>query len=265
MIRKLTEADREPLMTLLRKEPGINLFILGDVENFGFEQDFMELWGEWDAEPSSIKAVLLRYYRSYLAYAAGPFDVTGFAEILKESTDIEMLSGSTQVVDLFAEHITYKTEKRMHFAELQEWDKKLSRTSSTPESVHKATVNEVEAICALTDEIEEFAGSRESSRRSLEKTLESRTGRTYYMKRDGKVIATASTTAENSMSAMIVAVATHPDHRGQGLATHVVSQLCSEVLAEGRSLCLFYDNPQAAVIYHKLGFRDIGYWSMLYL
>lgn len=45
MIRRLTEDDRELLMALLRKEPALNLFIIGDVENFGFEQDFMTLWG----------------------------------------------------------------------------------------------------------------------------------------------------------------------------------------------------------------------------
>lgn len=78
MIRKLTEADRKPLMELICKEPALNLFIIGDVENFGFEQDFMELWGEVDSTNGQIKAVLLRFYRSYLPYAEGPFDVEGF-------------------------------------------------------------------------------------------------------------------------------------------------------------------------------------------
>lgn len=85
------------------------------------------------------------------------------------------------------------------------------------------------------------------------------------MEMDGKVIVTASTTAENSMSAMVVAVATHPDYRGKGLAKHVVARLCGDLLAEGRSLCLFYDNPNAGLIYKKLGFKDVGFWSMYYL
>lgn len=43
MIRKLNEADRVLLMTLLHKDLALHLFIIGDVENFGYEQDFMEL------------------------------------------------------------------------------------------------------------------------------------------------------------------------------------------------------------------------------
>lgn len=43
MIRKLNEADRVLLMTMLHKDPALHLFIIWDVENFGYEQDFMEL------------------------------------------------------------------------------------------------------------------------------------------------------------------------------------------------------------------------------
>ncbi|MNB76202.1 Acetyltransferase (GNAT) family protein [compost metagenome] len=84
------------------------------------------------------------------------------------------------------------------------------------------------------------------------------------MEREGRVIATASTTAENSVSAMVISVATHPDYRGQGLASGVVSALCSELNTEGKSLCLFYDNPKAASIYKRIGFHDVGDWTMNY-
>ena len=64
------------------------------------------------------------------------------------------------------------------------------------------------------------------------------------------------------MSAMIVGVATDKDYRNQGLASAVMSKLCEEVLNEGKELCLFYDNPSAGKIYKRIGFTDIGIWSM---
>lgn len=65
------------------------------------------------------------------------------------------------------------------------------------------------------------------------------------------------------MSAMIVGVATHQAFREQGLASRVMAQLCADLLHEGKSLCLFYDNPHAGVIYKRLGFQDIGSWTIV--
>ena len=264
MIRKLNEADRGPLMALLHTDPALNLYILGDVENFGFEQDFMELWGEFNEQDGRIIAVMLRFYGSYLPYAEGPFDAGGFAELLKLDNKAGMLSGSSEVVRQFSEVMHFKSEKHMFFAELKGSNEAVRAASSSPGDILTATLQDVEDICLLTDRIEEFSGSPADSRQTLRKALESRTGRTYFVKKDGQAVVTASTSAENSMSAMIISVATHPDYRGQGLASRVVARLCADVLAEGKSLCLFYNNPQAGMIYKKLGFSDIGTWSMMY-
>lgn len=84
MIRKLNEADRVPLMTLLHKDTALHLFIIGDVENFGFEQDFMGLWGGWSNQTDGSKR-FLRFYGSFLPYAEGSFDEEGFAELVRKS------------------------------------------------------------------------------------------------------------------------------------------------------------------------------------
>ncbi|WP_054940910.1 GNAT family N-acetyltransferase [Paenibacillus ihuae] len=265
MIRKLHEADRTRLMELVGRNPAINLYIIGDVENFGFDQEFMELWGECDSPDGPLKAILLRYYNSYLPYAEGPFDVDGFAGLVRMNIEAEMISGATDVVQAFRERINIRDEKQMYFAELKELGEVTRPAAAASLAIQKATVQHVDAICTLTDQIEEFLSRPEDSRKSLHKTLESGTGRTYFVEQDGKIIATASTSAENSLSAMIVAVATHPQYRNQGLASHLMAKLCADMLAEGKSLCLFYNNPQAGLIYKKLGFRDIGSWTMMYL
>lgn len=176
---------------------------------------------------------------------------------------MHMISGASEVVKAFDGEINFKQVKQLYFAELKDMNNKISESFSSAEPIKKATVQDVEAICALTDTIEEFESSRNGSRTSLRKTLESNTGRTYYMEREDKVIVTASTSAENSMSAMIVGVATHQAFREQGLASRVMAQLCADLLHEGKSLCLFYDNPHAGVIYKRLGFQDIGSWTIV--
>ncbi|MFD1774889.1 GNAT family N-acetyltransferase [Paenibacillus rhizophilus] len=264
MIRKLTEEDREGLLAFLGKEPALNLFLIADVENFGFEQDFQEVWGEFGPADAQPMAVLLRYEHSYIPYADGPFNVQGFAEIMLQDGKMEMLSGSSSLVNLFSGVINFRKEKSLYFAELKELNPEASARFDTETCVKRATIQDVESICSLMDGIEEFDVNPESSRRSLRRTLETGTGRTYFVERTGQVAASASSTAENSMSAMVISVATHPAYRGQGLATSVISKLCAELVSEGKALCLFYDNPDAASIYKRIGFRDIGSWSMMY-
>ncbi|MFM9281877.1 GNAT family N-acetyltransferase [Paenibacillus jiagnxiensis] len=265
MIRKLTEADRESVMQLAGREPSLNLFIIGDVENFGFERDFQELWGEFDAADGRLKAILLRYDGSYLPYAEGDFDVQGFAELVLSGKKKEMMSGSSYIVDRFAREISFAKEKRLNFAELTTLQESGETVANSHFEVRQAGVEDVEAVCSLLDQIQEFVSSGESMRSGMQRKLQSRTGRSYFVEKDGEVIAVASSTAENSLSAMIVGVATHPEYRGQGLASHLVRRLCADLLAEGRSVCLFYDNPVAGAIYKRLGFKDIGQWSMMYL
>ena len=68
---------------------------------------------------------------------------------------------------------------------------------------------------------------------------------------------------ENSVSAMVVGVATLPGWRGRGFARACVHAAAAHSFAAGRRyLCLFYDNPAAGRIYHALGFADVGRFGM---
>ncbi len=78
----------------------MNLFIIGDIEAFGYEQEFQELWGDFD-ENGRLRAVLLRFYDSYIPYAPGDFDIDGFAEVMRNASHPVRLSGKTELVAKF--------------------------------------------------------------------------------------------------------------------------------------------------------------------
>nr|WP_304362706.1 GNAT family N-acetyltransferase [Bacillus pseudomycoides] len=65
-----------------------------------------------------------------------------------------------------------------------------------------------------------------------------------------------------TLSAMVVGVCTHPSHRGRGYASLILQKMIWDFTQEGRTLCLFYNNPAAGRIYKRLGFKDIGTWTM---
>lgn len=256
MIRKLTEDDHLKVFSFLSEEPSINLFILGDIEVFGYHSDFQELWAEFDGE-SQIRAILLRFYQSYIAYAKGDFDVLGFSEIIKSGGQPIQLSGKKSVVEKFESTLSFEKKQVMHFAECRSSD----HLHGTTVAVKKAGLGDVDRIIDLRKSISEFHVNPDA-KEILVRSMKANTSRTYFTEQNGAITSCVSTTAENSLAAMIVGVCTKKGFRKQGLATAIMEKLFIEVLSEGKILCLFYDNPEAGRIYKRLGFKDIGLWTM---
>ncbi|MEH7885060.1 GNAT family N-acetyltransferase [Bacillus sp. JJ1609] len=260
MIRKLTASDNNHVMVLLKKEPSINLFIIGDIEAFGYDSEMQELWGVFDTE-GKIKSVLLRFHNSFIPYSQdeNALPAEEFAEIMKSYHNKIFLSGKSTLVAKFEgiEDLNLGKKQVTYFAECTSAD----LIGRTTQEVKTATIDDVDRILELRGSIEEFFPNP-NARKILVESMENKTGRSYYIEEDGKMVASAATAAENSMSAMIVGVCSHKDYRRKGLATAVMQKLFTDVMNEGKILCLFYDNPEAGRIYKRLGFKDIGMWTM---
>jgi len=257
MIKKLTEIHKGQLMDYLAEEKEMNLFFIGDIENHGFNTEFQELWGDF-SESEELSGVLLRYHDGFLTYSKGIFDVKGFTEIIK-SFNYKILSSKREVLLQYKPYFDDLKKRDTYFAKLDHSEK--LDTECNKEYTKKTYVDDLEKLRDLMMNIAEFRITPKVDR--MIKNYEDRTSRGYHVKdTEGNIVASAETTAENSMSAMVMAVCTDASHRGKGYATQVVSKLCSELLGEGKTLCLFYDNPKAGEIYKRLGFVDIGIWSM---
>lgn len=264
MIKKLGMAEHEQVMQFLSGDAAFNLFTIGDIEAFGYDSDFQELWGDY-AENGELRGVLLRLFHNYIPYGVEDFDAAAFTEIINRDLELEMVSGKAEIAEKFSKlpPLAGGTQDTLFFAQLQPADlnqypehmQQLSR-------VKKATLEDLDRILALRAQIPTFSQSP-SNRDSLLKSMEKGISRTFYMEDEQeRMISAASTAAENSLSAMVVGVCSLPEFRKQGLASLCMMALCKELLAEGRSLCLFYNNPEAGAIYKRLGFRDIGHWCM---
>lgn len=258
MLKKLNNEDKRSLMDYLIKEPAINLFIIGDIENYGFSNDFQDIWGEVDKK-GKFKAVLLRYYDNFVIYSQDGYDVEKAAEIIKEK-EPKIVSGQKSCLKKLESSLEFSKKRDTYFCKLNQpndlYQGKLLK------KVEKTDLDDVKYLWKLHKKIDEFDNLISIDRKK--KKYRDKTGRGYhiYDNKRNKIISCAETTAENKFSAMIVGVATDREYRNQGLATAVISKLCKEVLKEGKELCLFYDNPKAGKIYKRIGFKDIGIWSI---
>ncbi|KMJ58217.1 GNAT family acetyltransferase [Bacillus sp. LL01] len=261
MIRRLTERDHDVCFAFLGEQPAENLFIIGDIEAYGYEKDFQKLWGEFD-EGGALKAVLLKYEENYIPYANSNFDAEGFANIMLSDPNFNMMSGLKEItakIEPFVKH-RLKRKRQTYYAKCTALSSGLAKTVDTS-AVLQATSQDAEKLVELLNSIPEFSDSNitvERKRRGLEEGV----SRSYYVEENGRMVSTASTTAENTLSAMVVGVATLDAFKKKGYATQCMVKLCTKLLGEGKELCLFYDNPNAGVIYKRIGFQDIGFWMM---
>ncbi|WP_002148457.1 GNAT family N-acetyltransferase [Bacillus cereus] len=259
MLKKLTQNDHEQVLSFLKEEAAMNLFIIGDIEAFGYHTDFQELWGTFE-ENGTLKSILLRFHDAFIPYSKEDFVVSDYEVLLSAYKPLK-LSGKSTIVERFetAPNVQLGAKNEMHFCECLD-DNKLPSTP-VQETIKLASLDDVERIMQLRSNIAEFPTANESEK-ILRQAIQTNTGRTYYIEKDGAIIASASTSAENSLSAMVVGVCTHPNHRGNGYASLILQKMIQDFTNEGRTLCLFYNNPAAGRIYKRLGFKDIGMWTM---
>lgn len=258
MIRKLTETDRQPALDFLSFEPSFNAFAIGDIENFGFDTEFQDVWGEFDSD-GAFRALVLRFHNNYVVCAADSgFETSSVADLLPTPDEAMMVSGKEAIVTRLAAAMDLDYVRHQHLAEIvSDADLPDPAAELSVERAIPATFEEVIELQRSIEEFRDLMGNVDAMRHNEE----SGTGRTLFVRRDGRVVSCASSAAESTCSAVIIGVCTAEPFRGQGLATACTSRLCRSLLDEGKSVCLFYDNPAAGRIYKRIGFRDVGRWA----
>lgn len=262
-MKKLTNEDYQSVMSYVRKEPEFNLFFIGDLEIYGMESEGVSIYTSDTADGIHFPYLILDYRSNYLIYSQNPdFPVDEIVPFLS-GMDMKNLSGKKELIERLVPHLQGLELVPTYMARLNE----VQQPPKKDFSGHRLTGADVPAILDLLLQIDEFftmrTKTREENHADILESL-SHGGRMYGVWEDGILAAVAGTSAENSMAAMVVSVATLPQFRGRGYATGLVSRLCMDCLDEGmKFLCLFYNNPEAGAIYRRLGFQELGQYAMV--
>jgi predicted GNAT family acetyltransferase len=261
MIRKLKEEDRQKVLQYLYQEPTYNIFIIGDIEQFGFDTDFQHIYGEM-ADDGRFLSVLLFYYEHAVYYADQIRFNQTYLSIFRQHK-FDYMSGKESLMKLLQPHLPEFHYRKMYFCEATSFTPLLSNDAIQIKQVK--TVEDIQKLYDLMVQIDEFGikhKDKESFINSTQKALEM--GVKYCIEEDGKFVSSVATTADTTINAMVIGVATIPGYRNKGYASILMTHLMDEYInKQSKSLCLFYDNPEAGKIYLRLGFKDIGTWVMM--
>ncbi|MDC7242592.1 MAG: GNAT family N-acetyltransferase [Sphaerochaetaceae bacterium] len=258
MIRLLTENDLSQCMAFLYQEPEYNIFPIGDIEAFGIRNDFVRVYGEFNVQ-GILLSILLRYREHAVYYASEIRFNDEYLSVFKKDP-FSLISGKKELLMLIEPYLSGIILSDMYFCKATELvgelddtvEIKILKTEEEAGKLHDLLMT-ISAFQITNNKVAFIKGKLDSIKMGL----------CLYIEKDGKIVSTVSTTAETTKSAMVVAVATDKDYRKMGYASILMKKLMSLYINEKKkSLCLFYDNPQAGNIYLRLGFKEIGLWTM---
>jgi len=261
MFRLVKPEERQAVVAFLKKESDLNLFFLADIEFYGWDKDFLQVWRD---DTKELHSVVLRYNNNLLVYSDDcSFDRNEIFVFIRKYA-VHHLSGGRK----FYDYMKPLLEKKNYdtYPCISAKMKRLTHFSVAGKP-RKATVEDARKIAETITTIGEFSSYKdvplEQTIATIHKAIADGFGIYYVIEEDGKVVASAATIALSSVSAMIGGVFALPDYRNKGYATSVTALLCQELLSKGITPVLFFENPLAASIYHRLGFVDFGEWIFM--
>lgn len=265
MIRLLVEADRAAAIQLLSVAPQFNLYLLGNLETLGFERDFCEFWGDFGADETGklqLRAVLNRYMAGWAVYGLPTADWLGLGWIVdSHPAGATRLQDNPGGVPSFLPYLQHHRAVQIKTETLMDLRRQDFRPLQAPAVVvvRRGVVADVAALAELYADAGDMARTPATILRPLQDT------RLWLAEEDGQILAAALTNAETEQMAMIGGVFTLPSARQRGLSQAVCSALCADLFAAGKQPVLYWINPTAGAVYHKLGFRPLGQWRAVWL
>jgi len=254
--------EQDTILAFIRQAPEVNLFMIGDIEFYVVSTDFLTVFVD---DTPTLETVVLRYYRNLVVYSTTMrYPLSEIRQMIKDY-NINFCNSGAQGADYLVSGIgDLVNVRRTTFARMLD-DTHLD--ASTHVARH-ATLENVPAVVNSMAEISEFshAVNKDNLATRIEhvkKKYQDGFSVAFIIEDEGKVIAHAEAPAMTSQAAMIVGVYTLAGYRGKGYASQVVSELCRYLLKQNKRPLLFFDNPDAAKIYHRLGFVDFDTWVMM--
>ena len=220
------------------------------------------------SDEKDFDCVLLRFHDHFQLYSIyEDYHAEAVAAFLSTFSEVADLNGKETVIAHVANFFPKFKMRPTYMSRCNQ----ILTDAPLPDGITIRALDDSDAAAAVDMYllIDEFAKTYRNQREKQIKLIQDSIARGELIlgafQDDGQIAALGQTTAAYSESAMIIGIATHPEMRGRGIASALVSALCKRTFANGcKYICLFYDNPKAGAIYHRIGFTEIGKYILFH-
>ncbi|WMM25888.1 GNAT family N-acetyltransferase [Tissierella sp. MB52-C2] len=262
MLVKATENNREEILNYCLEEEVFNIFIIGDIENFGFSSGIQDIW--YEKEDDKIIGIVLRYHTTLIVYSKDLNMDFSSIRAITDNMNIENISGKSTVIDKLYPYLKGNySRKDTKFCQYKD----IGGLKDIKDDINVSDEKDAMEIAAAYGEISEFKALYSSDinirYNQIFNRISTGEGKHVFIKDNLGILSHGNTTAENSHSAMIGGIFTRQNERRKGFGSQIVSYLVKDLINRKKNICLFYGNEEEGKFFMKLGFEIIGNWTVL--
>lgn len=261
MVTQLTNIHQKDLLNVLLKDPIINCYLISDVLTFGLDHPSFKVYGQFTEH--QIEAVVMFFHQYGIFYTETSVIEQELIDRISEFHPLS-ISGGQLSINLLLQHIQGTKVERFQLSVLSSSNADITTSSGVQEL---STSDDYELLYNMLKAIPEFNVATQSKDDFVrEKQILNQAGHTYGLFVQDRLCSTASTIAETTEYAVINGVATVKSERNKGYASSIIDYIIHEYLTQkNKKLILYYNQPDAAKIYHNRGFQPYGHWLTITL
>lgn len=255
---KCFKKDESVILDYIGNNFGECLYLYLDFLKYGFSDENINLWLQKQGE--KVVLLVLQYYNGMHVFTKN-LDEVDFNDLNQLILDRKptMICGMGKIIKKLRHyHKDYEIEVgyvgKIH-------DLKVSSDSNC-RLANREDLKRVAEFVSKDEALGKPYGFELLYQQMLER-YDQKYGRTFFMERNGQIIGTASTYAEENQCAVVSGVLIDSNYRGQGLSKIILSALCENLLAENFHVFSYYYIEQAIKMHHSVGFDDLGEWAKL--
>ena len=247
MIKTLNKEEWINIYDLLLRDPLRNYFNLLGL--LGSKDIFKDIFIQEDNKGVE-SLVFLRKSGTLKLFPVGEFDIKELSEFIKELDFKKVVAPESYCIKLCELGVIKKISTVGYLAALDSKEKYAIDYDLDIRQLNVEDLREIEEIYKLT--FKSYAPTE-----IMRSRLINSRGRAFGLFIDSNLIAVAQTDFENNSSALIVGVATLPEHQNKGNSTNLMKYLINKLLDENRSISLEYESEAVGRLYSNLGFEIV--------
>jgi hypothetical protein len=265
LVRPLGDADARAFYDMCARLPMRTLTPRLNIEAHGFQGSIVRSWGVFDPQSKEMEGLLLRYGNTAVAVDHDGSCAPIFAKLIDKEKKIAGVRGSLEVVggiQALLRCYTPSDWEDSYFLVLRRPTPPIPWIAA---SARRAGPEDRDLLAELYSGAGPMYRSRSNVEAKLAETRVFVVEEPPDGRRPRRIASCALLNVEGADAGLIGGVYTLPSVRGKGYAAACTALLAANLQCDGKTPCLFYENPIAGKVYRRLGFEDASRWAVLYL